>query len=322
MGITIARSTMCGWMAQSASKLETLLYNKLVEKVLSAAYLQVDETRIEVQIKGPSKKARAKPKKRKTHRGYYWGYHDVQNKLLFFEYHPSREADNPMKRLKRFTGTVQTDAYTIYDQIRNAYQGLTHYHCLNHARREFEKALNNDRQRADHALREFQILYAIEREAREENLNTQSIQKLREQKSKPVLERLFEWMETEAPKLLPQSPIGKAMGYMLSRKKRMSHYLTDGNLLIDTNPIENAIRPIAIGRKNYFFAGSHEAAQRGAIFYSLLACCKMNQVDPIEWLNDIMQRLPHHPDNQIEQLLPHLWVKQKMETSTAQQETE
>ncbi len=99
LGITIPRSTMCGWMAQSASKLETL-YNKLVEKVLSATYLQVDETRIEVQIKGPPKKPRVKPKKRKTHRGFYWGYHCVHKKLLFFEYHPSREADNPMKRLK------------------------------------------------------------------------------------------------------------------------------------------------------------------------------------------------------------------------------
>jgi transposase len=320
MGITIPRSTMCGWMAQSASKFETL-YNKLVEKVLSTAYLQVDETRIEVQIKGPPKKARVKSKKRKTHRGFYWGYNCVHKKLLFFEYHPSREADNPMKRLKNFTGTVQTDAYTIYDQIRNAYPGLTHYHCLNHARREFEKALTNDQQRADHALREFQILYSVERQAKEENLDTHSIQKLREQKSKPVLERMFKWMETELPKLLPQSPIGKAMGYMLRRKKRMSHYLTDGNLLIDTNPIENAIRPIAVGRKNYLFAGSHEAAQRGAIFYSLLACCKMNEVDPLEWLTDIMQKLPHHPDNQIEQLLPHLWIKQKMETTTVQQET-
>ena len=321
MGITIPRSTMCGWMAQSASKLETL-YNKLVEMVLSAPYLQVDETRIEVQIKGPPKNSEVKPKKRKTHRGFYWGYHDVQKKLLFFEYHPSRQADNPMKRLKDFTGTVQTDAYSIYDQIRNAYPGLTHYHCLNHARREFEKALTNDAQRADHALREFQLLYAIEREAREENMDTQSIQKLREQKSKPILERLFKWMETEAPNLLPQSPIGKAMGYMLRRKKRMSHYLTDGNLEIDTNPIENAIRPIAVGRKNYLFAGSHDAAQRGAIFYSLLACCKMNEVDPLEWLTDIMQRLPHHPDDQIEQLLPHLWKKQKMETTTALWESE
>ena len=321
LGITIPRSTMCGWMAQSGSKLETL-YNKLAEKVLSAPYLQVDETRIEVQIKGPPPKSRDKPKKQKTHRGFYWGYHAVHEKLLFFEYHPGRNADNPMKRLRNFTGTVQTDAYTVYDQIRNAYPGLTHYHCLNHARREFEKALTNDAQRADHALGEFQILYAVERKAREENLDTQSIQNLRAQESKPVLERMFKWMESEAPKVLPQSPIGKAMGYMLSRKKRMSHYLSDGNLLIDTNPIENAIRPIAVGRKNYLFAGSHEAAQRGAIFYSLLACCKMNEIDPLEWLTDIMQRLPHHPDNQIEQLLPHRWEKMKMESSTANQKSD
>ena len=118
-------------------------------------------------------------------------------------------------------------------------------------------------------------------------------------------------MEEQSPKTLPKSPIGKAMGYMLKRKERMMHYLTDGHLAIDTNPIENAIRPIAVGRKNYLFAGSHDAAQRAAIFYSLFACCKMNEVEPLEWMTDIMQRLPEHPINRIEELLPHIWKKKK-----------
>jgi len=304
--VTIPRSTMGGWIAQSADKL-LVLYNKLVELVLASDYLQVDETRIEVQTNAPPIRKGKKWKKGKTHRGFYWGYMAIQEKLIFFEYDKTREADNPLKRLKDFEGTLQTDCYDVYDQIRKVYPDLTHYHCLNHARREFEKALNNDKKRADLALKEFQLLYEIEEEAREKGWSVEELQLNRQKNAKPVLDRLFKWMEEESPKTLPKSPIGKAMGYMLKRKQRMMHYLTDGKLLIDTNSIENAIRPIAVGRKNYLFAGSHPAAQRAAIFYSLFACCKFNGVEPLEWLTDVMLRLPEHSINRIEELLPHKW---------------
>ena len=310
LGVSIPRSTMSGWIGQSADRLVPL-YNKLCQLVLASAYLQVDETRIEVQINAPPLRRKGKRKKGKTHRGYYWGYLAVHEKLLFFEYDKLREADNPAKNLKGFTGTLQTDCYDVYDQIRKAYANLTHYHCLNHARRGFEKALSNDKKLATHALEQFQILYAIEREAKENNWSADKLKQVRQEKAKPVLEKLFDWMEEQSPKTLPQSPIGKAMGYMLKRKERMMHYLTDGKLAIDTNPIENAIRPIAVGRKNYLFAGSHDAAQRAAIFYSLFACCKMNEVEPLEWMTDVMQRLPEHPINRIEELLPHIWKEKK-----------
>ena len=200
----------------------------------------------------------------------------------------------------------------VYDQIRKVYPNLTHYHCLNHARREFEKALSNDERLATHALEQFQILYSIERKAKENNWPADQLKQVRQQKAGPILEKLFDWMEEESPKTLPKSPIGRAMGYMLKRKQRMMHYLTDGKLSIDTNPIENGIRPIAVGRKNYLFAGSHDAAQRAAIFYSLFACCKMHEVEPLGWITDVIHRLPEHPINQIEDLLPHIWkAKQK-----------
>jgi len=310
LGMTIPRSTLSGWVAQSADRL-LILYEKLIEVVLNSAYIMVDETRIQVQTNRPPKKKGGKPKKSKTHRGFYWGYQGVAEKLLFFEYNASRDADNPARRLKSYTGTMQTDCYDVYDQIRVTYPQLTHYHCLNHARREFEKALPNDKQRADHALKQFQELYAIERQAKKENWTVNKIQQVREEKARPILEKLYEWMDKESPQTLPKSPIGKAMGYMLKRKERMMHYLTDGKLNIDTNPIENAIRPIAVGRKNYLFAGSHKAAQRGAIFYSFFGCCKLQNVDPNEWLLDVMQRLPNHPVNRIEELLPHRWKRGK-----------
>ena len=313
LGVPIPKSTMCGWLAQSAGQLLPL-YEKLIELVLKASYLMIDETRIEVQVKKPPAK-RKKPKKSKTHRGYYWGYLAVEKKLLFFDYSSSRTATNPMAHLKDYTGTIQTDAYEVYDQVNKAYPDLTHYHCLNHGRREFEKALANDKQLASHALQQIQVLYAIERQAKEQNWSTEQLYQVRQEKAKPVLEALYTWMEEESPKTLPKSPIGKAMGYMLKRKKTMMYYLSDGRLNIDTNPIENVIRPIAVGRKNYLFAGSHEAAQRGAMFYSFFACCRMHEVDPLEWLTDVMQRLPEHPINKIEQLLPHLWKPQQVDPS-------
>lgn len=311
LGIEIPRSTMCGWVAQSGDKLK-VLYHKLVELVLQSNYLMVDETRMEVQTKKiPPKRSSNKPKKRKTHRGYLWGYLAVANNLLFFEYDQTRKATNPAKRLKDLNCIIQTDCYEVYDQIRKTYPNLTHYHCLTHARREFEKALDNDKKRAAYAMGQFQILYRIEEQARKDNWTREKLQQVRKEKARPVLENLFNWMGEESPKLPPKSPIAKAMGYMLKRKERMLHYLTDGKLQIDTYPLENQIRPIAVGRKNYLFAGSHEAAQRAAIFYSLFACCKMNEVDPAEWLLDVMQRLPNHPINQIGLLLPHLWNKQE-----------
>ena len=308
LGVSIPKSTMCGWLAQSADQLLPL-YKKLVELVLMVTYLMIDETRIEVQVKKPPAR-RKKPKKGKTHRGFYWGYLAVEQQLLFFDYSSSRTATNPMAHLQQYTGTIQTDAYEVYDQVNKAYPDLTHYHCLNHGRREFEKALANDQQLASHAMQEFQILYDIERQAKEQNWSVENRFQARQEKAKPVLEALYIWMEEQSPKTLPKSPIGKAMGYMLKRKKTMMHYLTDGRLNIDTNPIENAIRPIAVGRKNYLFAGSHEAAQRGAMFYSFFACCRMQEVDPLDWLTDVMQRLPNHPINRIEELLPHLWKSQ------------
>ena len=313
LGIEIPRSTMCGWVAQSGDKLE-LLYHKLVELVLQSNYLMVDETRMEVQTKKiPPKRRKKKPSKRKTHRGYLWGYLAVTDNLLFFEYDQTRKATNPAKRLKDLNCIIQTDCYEVYDQIRKAYPNLTHYHCLTHARREFEKALGNDKKRAEYAMGQFQILYRIEDQARKDNWTKEKLQQVRWEKAKSVLETLFNWMAEESPKLPPKSPIAKAMGYMLKRKSRMLHYLIDGRLSIDTNPLENQIRPIAVGRKNYLFCGSHEAAKRAAIFYSLFACCKMNEVDPAKWLLDVMRRLPNHPINRIQELLPHQWKRSKRE---------
>jgi transposase len=316
-GLDIPKSTLSGWVKQSANKLR-ILYELLQKLVLANIYIMVDETRMEVLPNSPpptderkklrAKKKNLKPIKRKTHRGWLWGYTAPCASLTFFDYDPSRDAQNPARHLKNYQGTVQSDCLGSYDQVRILY-GFDHYHCLVHARRNFEAALTHDRARAEYALDVFQQVYALERQAKKENWDTERICQERQTQIKPVLEAFFDWMDVEKNKVLPKGPIGKAIFYMTSRKNRMLHYLTDGRFHPDTNLIENSIRPIAVGRKNYLFAGSHDAAQWAAMFYSFFACCKINQVNPNEWLLDVMKRLPSQSILKLEELLPHKWTK-------------
>lgn len=176
-----------------------------------------------------------------------------------------------------------------------------------HARRYFYDALQNDKDRAEYALLQFGKLYDIERKAKQQQLNTDEILQLRQAEAGPLLEQLGQWIKQQYIKVLPQSPIGKALGYSIERWKELMIYTTNGKLNIDNNPVENSIRPVAIGRKNYLFAGSHEAAQRSAMLYSLLGTCKLHGINPFIWLRDVFQRIANHPINKIEELLPQNW---------------
>ncbi len=306
LGMNIPRSTLCGWVAQSGQLLE-VLYNKVVQLVLQSQYIQADETTIKVlEDKKPKDKKQANNKKGKTHQGYYWAFYSVSSKLLFFRYDKSRAQTVPYSELQNFSGTLQADGYSAYEGMDKLFDIIL-ANCWAHARRKFEKALSNDKQRASHALLVIQKLYAIERQARKEGLNFKQRQTLRQQKALPILTSFFQWMDQQYDQVLPQSPIGKALAYSMRRKKPLMQYLSDGEIEIDNNLVENAMRPIALGRKNYLFAGSHQAAQRAAIFYSLFACCKNHGIDPYVWLVDVLKRLPTHPINRVEQLLPHLW---------------
>ena len=183
-----------------------------------------------------------------------------------------------------------------------------------HARRYFEKALDSDAERAGYdALSEIQKLYAIERHARQADLSDEQRYGLRQEQAVPLLEEWHGWLLEQAATVLPKSLIGKAVAYSLRRIKTLSLYITDGRLEIDNNLIENTIRPIALGRKNYLFAGSYAAAQRIAVFYSLLGSCKLQGIEPYAYLKDILERLPDHPIRQIDDLLPHRWKPQQSE---------
>ncbi len=296
--VTIAQSTINGWMTLTLEQLLSL-YELHKTQVLACNYLHADETTIRVLD-------RDKPGA--THHGYYWLYHNSKDKIVLFDYRKGRSREGPNDILKDFKGFLQTDGYVAYEDFESR-EGITVLNCIAHARRKFVDALQNDQDRCEHALGLFQELYAIERKANQENLSADAILALRKDKSVPVLKELKEWLVAEYPKVLPSSVIGNAIAYSLKRWEKLCLYATDGRLCIDNNPVENAARPVAIGRRNYLFAGSHEAAQRAAMIYSLLATCRMHHINPYEWLKDVLERMPSYDVKKLAELLPQNWNK-------------
>ena len=210
--------------------------------------------------------------------------------------------------LENFRGYLQTDGYGVYEQYARK-KTITHLACWAHARREFERALENDKARASHALREIQKLYAVERQAKETGLDAPATKQLRLKESLPVINQLGKWIFREIKSTLPKSQIGKAMAYAYARWDALSAYLYDGSLKIDNNPVENVLRPVALGRKNYLFAGSHESAQRAAMIYSFFASCKKHEVNPYQWLRYTLENIMSINHKKIRDLYPQNYKK-------------
>jgi hypothetical protein len=248
-------------------------------------------------------------KKGALHTGYQWVIHAPVEQLVLFQYDPSRSKRLPEKLLDNFCGSLQTDGYQVYQNLATRNQ-LTLLGCLAHARRYFEKALDNDPKRAEHVLKQFQKLYAIEEKIRERNTAPAIIVRYRKLAAVPVLNEMERWMKQHVYEVLPKSAIGKAITYTLNSWQNLIRYPDQGRYLIDNNLIENAIRPLALGRKNYLFAGSHKAAQNAAIMYSFFATCKINQVEPLAWLTDVLNKIPDHKANRLNELLPLSWKSQ------------
>lgn len=292
-GIPVASSTLEGWAKASLERLE-ILYEHLVIDTGQKGYLQVDETPIKVLDSD---------KKGACHLGYYWVYHNPIDKTVLFDYQSTRSSKAPARILTGFKGYLQTDGYGVYEKYAKQ-PGITHVACMAHARREFERALDNDKLRASIALALIQQLYAIEKEAREQGFTPEQRKEMRLEKALPILNKMGKWITDEAKKVLPKSQIGKAMNYAIARWDALCAYLYDGNLEIDNNLVENAIRPVALGRKNYLFAGSHDAAQRAAMIYSFFAICKKHEVNPYEWLKHTLENIMTINHKNIRSLYP------------------
>jgi transposase len=289
--IEIAPSTIDSWVALSGNLLVPL-YDRMVEVARNQRYLQADETTLKVLDKD---------KKGDTHLGYLWVYHAVLSKLCVFDYQKGRGTDAPRQILTDYRGALQTDGYKVYDHYCLS-KDIKHLACWAHARRYFEKALSQDKKRATYALEEIQKLYAIERKTAD--LSAEDRHAVRLEESLPIINDLGKWMHRERNMVLPKSLIGKAIEYCTKLWASLMTYLENGNFHIDNNAIENKIRPVALGRKNYLFAGSHNGAQRTAMFYTFFANCKLNNVNPEKWLNKVLEVIADYPCNKLQDLFP------------------
>ena len=220
-----------------------------------------------------------------------------------FDYQKTRSREGPNEMLKNFKGHLQTDGYNAYTNL-DMKANIILLACLAHARRKFEHAKDNDYDRATHALKLIQSLYEIEHKARVNELNYEQIKNIRQEKALPVLQDMEVWLKQEIYNILPQSAIGKAFSYTLNMWERLKRYTEDGRFQIDNNLIENSIRPVALGRKNYLFAGSHDAAQQAAMMYSLVATCKINAIEPYNWLKNTISLISDYPAKNLQKLLP------------------
>ena len=293
MGVSIPSSTFESWVKLGSLHLHPLFaVHRLY--VFSEIYQQIDESPIKVQD-------RDKPGV--LHQGYMWVRYAPLSKSVLFEYYKGRSPVEPLRDLSKFSGYIQTDGYAGYTHLTEI-AGITHLSCWAHARRYFDKALANDKQKASHVLELIQLLYAIEALAREADMSHEQRHALRLEKSLPVINEIGSYIYNERDKVLPRSPIGVAFEYCASRWISLQNYLKDGMLEIDSNLIENKIRPLALGRKNYLFAGNHQAAEHIAMFYSFFGTCKTMNIDPQRWLTYVINNINDTKTTQLKELLP------------------
>jgi len=301
LGVRISDSTMNDWYAATCEKLK-LLYDILKREVLSRDYIQVDESTLPV----------IDNEKHRAVKGYMWCTRAVEDNLVVFHYDMgSRSYETARKLLRGYRGTIQTDGYNAYDQFESDLH-IQVIGCWAHVRRKWSDALDEDRRTASEALAYINKLYHIENEAKEAGLTGDTLKDKRQKESYPVILQFEKWMYETARKTSESSRIGKAIKYTLPLMPRLGRYVNDGRFCIDNNLIENAIRPLALGRKNFLFCGNHDAAVRAAIVYSLVDTCKAVGKDPREWMEDVLVRIPGNENNReaLRNLLPDKWAKQ------------
>jgi len=278
----ISENNLYNWFQNAASQLLPLYY-LLHEDMLEQPYNQADETRITVLSKN---------KPGASHRGFFWVLYNPKFNTAFFQYDTRRNNQAGEALIPNYQGIIQSDGYSVYESIRNRKE-ITLIHCMAHARRKFFDAKNTDPPRAEYFLERVQQLYQIERQAREKNYSEAQRLALRQQKAVPILDELGQWMrrQLENGQVLPRSPLGQAIGYAMRRWEGLCAYAHDGQLEIDNNLVENTIRPVALGRKNYLFAGSDEAAQNLACLYSIIGTANKHGFNVHKYLTWLLRKV-------------------------------
>jgi transposase len=300
-GVELSRSTMCGWMAAVAGLLEPIV-KRMQSRILTSRVVQNDDTTVPVQDHSG--------KGIKT--GRLWvsiGDHD--HRYTVYTYTPDRSATGPQEIFKDFRGYLQADAYSAYDGLYRS-GAIVEVGCMMHARRKFYEVRTGDPPRSHQALAWISLLYDVEREVKERE--TEDYQafvalrhRVRAERSRPIFDKFHAWLEAELPKVLPKSAIAEAIQYALNHWEALKRPLEAGFLELDNGASERAFKPVALGRKNWLFAGSDKGGQTAAILMSLCTTCKDLEIDPQAYLRDVLDRISTHPAKRIDELLPDRW---------------
>lgn len=312
----IDKSTINDWFAACCTMLEPV-YASLLKELEQSDYLQADETRLRVQshhaldAQGKKVKPDKTTKSGKCHIGWLWELHSPGQNIVLFQYDKGRGKEGAESALMNFhQGYLQVDGWGSYNTIA-ARPGVQRVGCLAHARRKFFEAMDNDPKRAEYALKVFQAIYAHER--RTEKFTPEQRKSYRLEHIEPLLSQLKTWADEQSPYTPPSSSMGKAFTYLHNQWPNLKAILLDGRLKLDNNLAENKIRAIALGRKNFMFAGSHQGAERIAMIYSLLGTCIARNIEPLAWLTETLEKLPVTNINQIHTLLPGYAPEHKSE---------
>ena len=296
-GLAIARSTLAQWVGQTSVQLQPLV-DALREQVLAQGVIHADET--PVQMLAPGEK--------KTHRAYVWAYSTTPYsalKAVVYDFSPSRAGEHARNFLGRWNGKLVCDDFAGYKA--GFEKGITEIGCMAHARRKFfDLHVANKSQLAEQALYSIGGLYEVERQARD--MSDEDRWRIRQEKAAPIIKTLHDWMLAQRDLVPNGSATAKALDYSLKRWVALTRYLDDGAVPIDNNQVENQIRPWALGRSNWLFAGSLRSGKRASAIMSLIQSARMNGHDPYAYLKDVLTRLPTQKASQIEQLLPHHWI--------------
>lgn len=298
-GWDVSKSTLNDWMAACTKLLEPL-YNLMLEKILASGYVQADETGLKVLDTN---------KKGDTHKGWMWLYYAPEQKMVYFNYRKGRGQHGPKEILKGYEGYLQVDGYTVYDIIGKD-PNIKLAGCLAHVRRKYFDAKKNFPMEANKVLGLIKKIYLLERKYKEEKLTIAEKTKKRQEEILPIMSEWKNWIDKQILIATPKSDLGKALTYSVNQWHKIETIINNGRIELDNNLIENAVRPLALGRKNYLFAGSHSGAERIAILYSMLHTCKKNDVNPYLWLKDVLNRLPNQSILKLEELLPNNWNNQ------------
>jgi transposase len=295
-GVDIKRSTMCDWVRDCADLLSPIV--RYMQKIiLQSKKINTDDTPVPVQDGSRTQ----------TRKGYLWAYIGDNNDVVF-DYTPTHSRDGPVAFLGDYSGYVHADAYKGYDAFFEK-GNATEVACWAHTRRKFYDSLTTDPRRAHEMLAMIGRLYDVERQAKEDDLDAIVLKERRQQFSKPILEEIRIRLENWSIEVLPKSPIGQAVSYARGQWRALNRYTDDGDLAIDNNLAERVLRIVAIGRKNWLFAGSDAGAKRAAIIYSLIASCKLCEIDPFEYLRDVLDRVSTHPASKIVEMTPSGWKR-------------